>query len=622
MFKNAAAEFVYYRTYSRWNDTLGRRETWEETVDRVVNFLKTHRGEKVPAKVFRKIREKMLSFDVMPSMRLVWAAGSAAEQENVTMYNCAFAAVDDPTVFSEALYILMCGTGFGFSVEAKHVEKLPVVPMRNVDAAVEYHVVADSKAGWADSVRHLVRALYEGKTVEFDYSQVRPRGARLKTMGGRASGPEPLVVLHNFMKEIFNGAQGRKLTPLEAHDLMNQIAEIVVVGGVRRSSQISLSDLADVEMRKAKEWPYPLRRAMANNSAVYVERPPAVEFLQEWASLAASGTGERGIFNLGAIRSRAPERRDAEQIQGTNPCAEIALRSMEFCNLSSVVIRPDDDLISLLEKVETATWIGALQSTFTHFPYLRPEWKKNCEEERLLGVSLSGQMDNPKVLTPDALKALRAKALRVARSASRQLDVNLSASITCVKPEGTSSQVTVSGSGLHVWYAPFFIRRYRISAMDPLFRMLRDQGVVMTPENGQTAENATTWVVSFPMKAPKGAVTRHDVTAIDQLEHYRKVQENWCEHNASSTIYVQDSEWFEVGNWVYQNWESVCGLSFLPSDNGRYQQAPLEEITKERYEELLKAFPKIDYAELSRYELEDQTTGAQTLACTGGVCEI
>lgn len=622
MFRNPAAEFVYYRTYSRWNDALGRRETWEETVDRAVAFLKAQRGDRVPAKVFRKIREKMLSFDVMPSMRLVWAAGSAAEFDHVTTYNCAFAAVDDPIVFSEALYILMCGTGFGFSVEAKHVAKLPVVPVQAVDATVERHVVADSKAGWADSVKHLVQALYSGKSVEFDYSQVRPRGSRLKTMGGRASGPEPLILLHNFIKELFNGAQGRKLLPLEVHDIMNQIAEIVVVGGVRRSSQISLSDLTDESMRHAKEWPYPLRRAMSNNSAVYLERPPAVEFLKEWAALAASGTGERGIFNLGAIRASAPERRDASRIEGTNPCAEIALRSKEFCNLSSVVIRPDDDLISLLEKVETATWVGAIQSTLTNFPYLRPEWKQNCEDERLLGVSLSGQMDNPKVLTPDALKAMRSKALRVARSAARQLGVNMSASVTCVKPEGTSSQVTVSGSGLHVWYSPYFIRRYRISSMDPLFRMLKDQGVEMSPENGQTAENASTWVVSFPMKAPKGAVTRHDVNAIDQLEHYKKVQENWCEHNASATIYVQESEWFEVGNWVYQNWGSVCGLSFLPSDNGKYQQAPLEEITKERYEELVKKFPKIDYSQLSRYELEDQTTGAQTLACVSGVCEL
>jgi ribonucleoside-diphosphate reductase alpha chain len=375
-------------------------------------------------------------------------------------------------------------------------------------------------------------------------------------------------------------------------------------------------------MRDAKVWPFPQRRAMSNNSAVYQEKPDAITFLQEWASLAKSGTGERGIFNISTIQKQVPKRRDASKIAGVNPCGEIMLRSFEFCNLSSVVIRPEDDLDSLLEKVETATWIGAIQSTFTDFKYLRKTWKKNCEEERLLGVSLSGQMDNPKLLTPDVLKALKARANKVAKKAAEKLGANYSVAITCVKPEGTSSQLTYSGSGLHVWYAPYFIRRYRISSTDPLYKMLKSQNFKMNPENGQIKDSANTWVIEFPMKAPEGSLTKKEVSALDQLEHYKKLQENWCEHNASCTVYIKDEEWFEVGNWVYKNWDIVNGLSFLQSDGGKYQQAPLEEITKEQYEKMIKDMAKIDYSKLSEFEKDDETQGSRELACIGGYCEL
>ena len=620
-FKTDAAEFVYIRTYSRWRDDLNRRETWPETVQRFVDFIRAERGSKIPDKVMKKILTSITQLDVMPSMRALWAAGDAARQSNITMYNCSFVGVDSIESFAETLYILCCGTGVGFSVEKKYVDRLPVVAPQKPDPPQTFYI-PDTKEGWSDSVKTLMTRCYQGLSTEFDYSLIRPKGSRLKTMGGRASGPEPLILLHGFIKQLFNKAQGRKLTPLECHDIMNKIAEIVVVGGVRRSSEISLSDLNDEEMRHAKDWPFPSHRSMANNSAVYYEKPSAVEFLKEWSALAASGTGERGISNLGSARKMAPKRRKGELIQGFNPCHEIALRDKEFCNLTSVVIRPDDDLDSLLEKVETATWLGVIQATFTDFPYLRKEWKDNCDEERLLGVSLSGQMDNPGVLTPDALKALKSRAIKVAKKAADIMGINVPTAITCVKPEGTSSQVTSSGSGLHPWYSEYMIRRYRISDHDPLCHMMQAQGVPMTPENGQTVANATTWVVSFPLKAPKGAIIKDNMSALDQLEHYKKVQTNWCEHNASATIYCKDSEWFDVGNWVYKNWDIVNGLSFLPYDGGKYEQAPLEAITKEKYEELVKKFVKVDYSKLSDFETDDNTDGAKQLACVGSSCDV
>jgi ribonucleoside-diphosphate reductase alpha chain len=656
-FKNAAAEFVYTRTYSRWIEELGRRETWPETVQRYIDFIKSERGDKIPAKVLRKIKEYMLEFNVMPSMRALHAAGDAARFDHTTLFNCTFACVNTPIVFAEALYILMCGAGFGFSVRKEDVEKLPTIPKIALMASnAGAFIVEDSKKGWADSVKMLVLNLYSGSDLAINYDQIRPQGARLKTMGGRASGPAPLIQFHAFIRQLFAKAQGRKLTPLECHDILNVIAEVVVVGGVRRSSQISLSDLDDMEMRGAKSGNYPLSRAMANNSAIYEKKPDIVVFMREWAALAESGTGERGIFNLETARETAPKRRDKSLIFGTNPCGEICLRDKEMCNLSEVVIRADDDLDNLLDKVETATWLGVIQSSMTHFPYLSPEWKKNCDEERLLGVSLTGQMDAPHLLTPEALRALKSRALKVSKRAAVTMGLNASVAVTCVKPSGTVSQLVDSSSGVHARHSAFYLRRYRIAAFDPLCKLFKDQGAPMSPENGQrksdwakaikaeangqiedamkvcrifipgqewSPEKVNTWVVSFPVKAPKGAITRDKITAIAQLEHYKKIQTNFCEHNASVTIYVEPHEWLKVGTWVWENWEVVNGISFLPSDGGKYEQAPYEDLTEEEYEVLVKKFPKIDYSKLSAFEREDQTSGSKEIACGGATsCEI
>lgn len=628
-FVHPSQEFVATRTYLRWVEELLRREQWNETVQRVIDFFEKERGEKIPSKVLRKIKEYMLTLEVMPSMRVVWSAGDAAARDNVCMYNCAFVAVDHVKAFSECLYILMCGTGVGFSVENKHIEKLPEIKTLSSNGA-GVHLVDDSKMGWANSLKVLLENLYEGKDIQFDYSNVRKKGERLKTMGGRASGPEPLISLHNFVRETFAKAQGRKLTDLECHDIMCQIAEIVVVGGVRRSSEISLSDLNSDAMRDAKTGQFPLRRYMSNNSAVYLEKPSAVEFLKEWGALAASGSGERGIFNLGAIRKKTNDRRNWILTQGTNPCGEITLRSMQFCNLSEVIIKPNDDLDDLMEKVECATWIGVIQSTFTKFPYLRRKWKNNCEEERLLGVSLTGQMDNPKIMTKDNLIALRKKAIKVAKKAAEIMEINVPTAITTGKPSGTVSQLVNCASGCHPRYAQYYIRRYRISADDPLCKMLQDQKVPMSPEVGQrktevknwTKDKVNTWVVDFPIKSPRYAITRDKVSAIDQLEHYKLVQDNWCEHNQSVTIYVKDEEWFEVGNWVYQNWDYVNGVSFLPYDGGIYELAPYEEIDRDKYLKLEEKFPKIDYSKLTEYEQQDNTEGAKSYACVGDTCEL
>ena len=621
MFKNEVSEFIYKRTYSRWLEEEGRREDWPETIERFIGFIISKRPD-IPEKTVSKIRKYMTEFAVMPSMRFLWAAGPAAEADNTAIYNCSFAKINSVDAFSECLYILMCGTGFGFSVEQEEVDKLPSIPEIKSGQGLGKVLIEDSKKGWADSVKILMDSLYNGQNLYFDYSAIRPEGARLMTMGGRASGPAPLVKLHDFMRETMHNAQGRKLTTLEAHDICNQIAEIVVVGGVRRSSQISLSDLDDKDMRHAKEWPFPIKRAMANNSAVFREKPSAAQFLKEWASLALSGTGERGIFNLSAAQSRAPSRRYAPLIQGTNPCGEIMLRDMEFCNLSEVVVREEDDLDTLLDKVETATWLGVIQSTFTDFPYLRKEWKRNCDVERLLGVSLTGQMDNPSILTSEALKALKSRVLRISRKAANVLGVNVPVATTCVKPSGTVSQLVDSASGVHPRYSQYYIRRYRIAARDPLFMMMKDAGIKAHPENGQTEEDATTWVLEFPVKSPEGCMTRKDVSALDQLSHYKNLQHNWCEHNASMTVYVRDDEWFEVGNWVYKNWDIINGVSFLPYDGGKYELAPYEEIDARTYERLIKKLPVIDYTQLSKYELEDNTQGKSEFACVGDKCEI
>lgn len=940
-FKNPSQEFVYVRTYSKWLESIGRRETWSETVDRYISFIKEQRPS-IPQKVLNKIREYMLALGVMPSMRALWAAGPAAEQSNVCMYNCSALTVDSVEAFAETLYILCCGAGLGFSVENKYIQKLPVVPRLTLETN-GIHVIPDSKEGWADSIKILMNSLYEGKDIQFDYSLIRPAGSRLKTMGGRASGPEPLISLHRFIREVFNEAQGKKLTSIQCHDLMNKIAEIVVVGGVRRSSQISLSDLNDPLMANAKNWPFPLHRAMANNSAVYDKKPTSIEFLKEWSTIAASGTGERGIFNLYSVQKNAPARRNKEKILLTNPCVtgdteiltddgykqiqtligqkvnvwngfewsevepkitgtnqdiltvnfsdgrtlnctpyhkfhistdyrggtkiveakdlqsgmklikhefpiiehgpdlkhaytqgfvsaegmelnrnlwvykpkemclsrlegvksstweennnryrvllketpvsknlvpieynlkskiewlsglfdgdgtelkegglqlvsvnrefltnlqkllstvgvqskvlfankagmrempdgrggtalfycqdsyricigavqmqklktlglkcermsfdktpqrdasqfvsivdvtengtadtvycfnepkrhlgifggvitgqcgEVALRNMEFCNLSEVVVRAEDDLDSLMQKVETATWIGVIQSSFTNFPYLRKEWQDNCNEERLLGVSLTGQMDNKELLSPVALKALKQKALKVAKHAAQKMGINMSVAVTLGKPSGTVSQLVDSASGVHARFSKYYIRRYRISAQDPLCKMMKAQGIKLLPENGQedlSEDKVSTWVVEFPIKSPEGSITKDQMSAIDQLEWYKNIQTNWCEHNQSTTIYCGEDEWLKVGNWVYENWNIVNGISFLPRDGGHYKLAPYESITEEKYKKLIEKFKPIDYTKLSEFEKEDQTQGSKELACQGGVCEL
>lgn len=646
IFEQPFQEFTYVRTYSRWVENLRRRETWEETVSRYMDFITFHRGDRIPKRTLRKIRERALSLEVLPPMRAVWSAGPAAERDNTCMYGCSFHNVDSVESFSETLFILMNGTGVGYSVERINTNKLPIVPAFTSNGAGE-HVVKDSKEGWADSVRSLFNALYSGRDLTMNYSEVRPQGARLSTFGGRASGPAPLMTLHNFIREMFAGAQGRKLKSIECNDLENQTAEIVVVGGVRRASEISLSDLDDQEMAVAKQYPFPPRRSMSNNSAVYHSKPDAAKFLTEWALMANSGTGERGIFNLHAAKMSAPERRNRGLLRGTNPCGEVVLRHRGFCNLSEVVVRPDDDLDDLLDKVETATWIGAIHSTFTKFPYLSRQWTVNANEERLLGVSLTGQLDNIRLMgDPTVLAALKVKALKVAKHASSKLGVPMSAAVTLGKPSGTGSLLVNSASGCHARFAEYYIRRFRISATDPLFRMLKNQGMKFTPEVGQrpcdwdtskkggtsssiyepgkqwSEDKVRTWVCDFPVKSPPGAVLRSQLSALDQLEHYLKVQTHWCEHSQSCTVYVKPDEWFAAGEFVYKNWDRINGVSFLPYDGGHYELAPYEEITEAQYEQLVKEFPKLDYSQLSKFEEDGQYSSTVPWSCTGDKCEL
>lgn len=654
-------EFVFYRTYSRWNDQLERRETWDETVDRYFNYFKGKFGDKIPKKVWVKAQENVAKMGVMPSMRAFWTAGPALDASNVAGYNCSYLAFKDLFSPCELFYILMCGAGAGFSIEDQFISQMPTVAQQT-GAGKGVHIVQDSKEGWADSLKKGLETWFAGSDVEFDYSMVRPRGARLKTMGGRASGPEPLKDLLSTVREIVMKAQGRKLSSLEWLDIGNKIAEVVVVGGVRRSSEITFSDLNDEAIRHAKDFSkgaFPVHRYMSNNSAVYNGRPDMVTFMREWTALAASGSGERGIFNTQTALLGAPRRKDVGHFR-TNPCGEIHLRDSQFCNLTEVVVRKGDTFADLVEKVKSAVWMGVMQSCLTDFPYLRPDFKLNCEDERLLGVSLTGQMDNPKLMTDTRLADLKDVAVAECRKACKALSVNMSAAITTGKPSGTVSQLVDSASGGHPRFSKFYIRRVRISDNDPLCRMMRDFGVPMSPENGQGPKDynvekkradlnalraksgmaelsemelkilvpewdesrVNTWVLSFPEKAPDGAITKDQVTAIEQLEWYKKVRTNWCEHNQSITVYVRDEEWLEVGNWVYKNFDIISGVSFLPFDGGKYEQAPYEEITEKQYEALKKKFPEIDYAKLSQYEKEDNTTGAQALACSANGCEI
>lgn len=628
-FRNALGEFIYYRTYSRWIEEEGRRETWIETVDRYLNFMRENLADALKEEEYEELKSAILRQEVMPSMRLMWSAGKAARTSNVSAYNCSFIAPSKLSDFAEIMYLLMCGTGVGFSVESQNVQKLPLI-QRQTGKALKTHVIEDSKEGWGDALTLGLKAWFSGKDVAFDFSKLRPAGSRLKTMGGRSSGPEPLKALLEFARVKILNRQGKRLSNIDVHDVICKLAEVVVMGGVRRSALVSLSDLDDEEMRLAKTGQFYLsspHRSMANNSAVYNEKPNATQFFEEWLALAKSGTGERGIFNRGGLNKQLPGRRwkvfEKDWARsGINPCGEIILKSKEFCNLTEVVARPEDTETTLLKKIRLATILGTYQSALTNFQYISNEWKKNCETERLLGVSVTGQWDCPAVRSAAVFKKLRDRAIEVNREYAKRFGINPSAAITCVKPSGTVSQLVNSASGMHPRHAQFYIRRVRISATDPLFQMLKDQKFPYHPEVGQLESSATTYVLEFPVKSPKGGVFRNDLSALQQLEYWRIVKENYTEHNPSVTVSVGEDEWIEAANWLYKNWDMLGGLSFLPRAEHVYQLAPYEEITQEKYNELAAKMPDIDFASIVAYEAEDQTAGAHELACVGGVCEV
>ena len=627
-FSSPYAEYIFYQFYSRWVPDLGRRETWIEVVDRYVNFMKENLGDKLSTKEYKDVREAILNQDICPSMRLFWSAGKACKQSNVWAYNCSYIAPTCPQDLGEIMYISMCGAGLGFAVEWENVQQFPQIK-KQIKEKPAVHIVHDSKEGWADAFVLGLKAWFDGKDVKFDYGMIRSAGARLETAGGRASGPQPLMDLMEFAKRKILSKQGRRLSNLDMHDIICQIGMIVVAGGVRRSALISLSELEDTEMRDAKKGQFYLtegQRAMANNSAVYNSKPSAEEFLNEWTALVKSKSGERGIFNRGGLEKQLPARRwaaikDERQI-GLNPCGEIYLRSKQFCNLTNVVIRPKDTVEVLKRKIELATLLGTYQSTLTNFGYLSKKWKENCEAERLLGVTLNGYYDNPIVRDDKVSDTLREHSIEVNKKYAKRFDINPSTAITSVKPSGNSGQLLGVGSGMHPWYAPYFIRRVRISHTDTLLKMARDQGVPCLPEVGQSELTATTFVLEFPVKAPEGAIFKDKVSALDLMKEWKRLKEHFVEHNPSATIYVGPDEWLAVGNFVYENWDWIGGLAFLPRSEHVYQLAPYEEITKEEYERRTRVIGKIDFSKLSQYEATDNTTGAKEFACVSGVCEL
>ena len=618
---DAYQQYIHKSRYARYLPNEERRETWKETVTRYVNYW----GSKLDVDEQEEIHKAIYDLEVMPSMRALMTAGEALDRDNMAGFNCSYIAIDSPRCFDEMMYVLMCGTGVGFSVEEQYVSKLPEI-------AEDFHAtdtvihIPDSKIGWAKSYRELVSLLYSGQIPEWDTSRVRPAGASLKTFGGRASGPEPLVDLFKFTVRLFKGAAGRKLTSLECHDLCCKIAQIVVVGGVRRSALISLSDLSDDALRQAKHGAWyntESQRGLANNSACYNSKPSFEQFLDEWRSLYESKSGERGIFSRAASQKQAERngRRDSDRDFGTNPCSEIILRKSQVCNLSEVVVRPEDTAESLRRKVRIATILGTLQATLTDFRYLRGIWKANTEEESLLGVSLTGILDNPLMTLENddldlLLEDLRDVAIETNKEWAEKLGIPQSAAITCVKPSGTVSQMVDSASGIHGRYAPFYIRRVRADMRDPLCAVLEDAGVPCEMDNF----SPTTKVFSFPKKAPEGAVFASEQSGMEQLELWAKYQEHWCEHKPSITVYYRDSEFLEIGNWVYNNFDTISGISFLPYDEHSYAQAPYEQITEDEYAEMIKGFPsEFDW---NLNEADDFTEGAQTLACVGGACEL
>ncbi len=639
-FKNTLSEFIYYRTYARWIEEEQRRETWIETVDRYIKFMKENIGDAISDDEYAELTSAILHQDVMPSMRLLQFAGNAARNTNVCAYNCSYIAPQCFQDLAEIMYISMCGTGVGWSVESQNVQRFPQIEIQT-GKKLDTHVVSDSKEGWADALALGMKTWAEGDDVDFDYSQLRPAGARLKTMGGKSSGPEPLIRLLDFTRRKMLGRQGKRLRNIDLHDIICMIGDCVVAGGVRRSAMISLSDLDDQEIRDAKKGQFYVsepQRSLANNSAVYLKKPTSEEFLDEWTALIKSGSGERGIFNRGSLAKTLPERRlkvlrsyngyfDASGQNiigsiGTNPCGEIILQSKQFCNLSEVVARPGDTEADLLRKVKLATLIGTYQSSLTYFPYLSKDWQKNCEKERLLGVSITGQWDCPAVREDSALQKMREAAIVANEDYAKRLKISESTCITCVKPSGTVSQLVDCASGMHPRHAQYYIRRVRISATDSLFKMLRDQGLPYQPEVGQAFGSATTYVFEFPIKAPDGSIYKDDLSALAMLEHWKKVKKLYTEHNPSVTVSVSENEWLAVANWVYEHWDIIGGLSFLPRSNHVYQLAPYEEIDAARFEEMLKKFEDLDYSKIVTYEAQDETEMRRELACAGGTCEI
>ena len=619
--------FIATSRYARWIEDKGRRETWSETVQRYTDYLYS-KDINLTKQDWDDIEGAILELEVMPSMRALMTAGDAADRDNTCIYNCSYLAVDHPRAFDEAMFILLCGTGVGFSVERQSICHLPEIPL-TLGQTDDVIVVQDSKEGWAKALRKLISLLYTGDIPKWDLSKVRPAGARLKTFGGRASGPEPLNDLFNFVVAKFKGAMGRKLNSIEVHDIMCKIGEVVVVGGVRRSAMISLSNLSDTRMSHAKSgswWENEPQRALANNSACYTEKPDSETFLREWLALVESKSGERGIFSRVAAEAHVAKngRRETGYAWGTNPCSEIILRSNQFCNLTEVVVRETDDLESLKRKVRLATILGTAQATFTHLPYLRPVWTKNTSEERLLGVSLTGIMDHPvlgkNVDSPKWLAEMKQVAIDTNAEYAERLGIEVSAAITCVKPSGTVSQLVDSASGIHARHSDYYIRTVRGDNKDPLTQFLKDAGI---PAEADVMKPDATTVFSFPIQAPMSAVTRNAMTAIQQLELWKTYAEVWSEHKPSVTITVRDDEWMAVGAWVYKHFDLCSGISFLPHSDHTYAQAPYQECTAAEYADMKQKMPtSIDWSALSLYEKEDHTSGSQTLACTSGACEI
>ena len=634
--ENPYENFIALSRYAKWVEAEGRRETWGETVDRYFSFMTEHLEKNhnyIPnEKLVAELKEFVFERNVMPSMRSVMTSGAALERDNVAGYNCAFLPVDSPRSFDETMYVLMCGTGVGFSVEYKYINKLPAVPEK-LEKSDTVIVVEDSKQGWAKAYRELLALLWTGHIPAIDVTKVRPAGARLKTMGGRSSGPQPLINLFDFTISKFKNAAGRNLKPIECHDIMCKIGEVVVVGGVRRSAMISLSNINDIEMAQAKSgswWEGSPQRALSNNSVAYSRKPEMEQFIAEWKSLYDSKSGERGIYNVAAAQAQAAKfgRRDPEIHYGTNPCSEIILRPYQFCNLSEVVLRENDTKKDIERKVELATILGTWQSTLTDFKYLRKIWKDNTEEERLLGVSLTGQFGHKfmsgkedLVMLEAFLMTLREKAREVNKEESGKIGIPESAAITCVKPSGTVSQLVGVSSGMHPWHSPYYIRTVRGSKGDPISTFLKEVGI---PVEDDVMKPNETYVFSFPVKAPEGAIVRNDLTAIDHLNIWLVYQRAWCEHKPSITVSVKEDEWMEVGAWVYKNFDEVSGISFLPHSDHTYKQAPYQEVSKEEYLALVSKMPKnIRWEDLSFYETEDGTSPSATLACSSdGNCEL